>query len=70
MSPRPLSRRVVHEVKPLGEVGAGEGEDDGALALLEAVELLAHAEDVGDAVELLTHGRVAFSSELVELEPC
>jgi hypothetical protein len=60
----PCPRRIVDQVEPLREVGAGEREEDGTLAGFETVQLLSHAELVDDAVELLAQRRIAALTEL------
>jgi hypothetical protein len=66
VTPGAGARPIVDQVEPLREVGAGERDEDGTLAGFESVQLLAHAELVDDAVELLAQRRIAALTELVE----
>jgi len=70
VAPSARARRILDQIDRLAEIGAGKGEEHGALAGVEVVELFADAELVEHAVELHAHGGVAGDSELGETEVC
>ena len=69
VAPSGLSRRVLDEVERLPQVRARERDDHRALPGLERVVVLAHAENVRDAIEVRLHGGVGALVRLGEAQP-